>query len=238
MRFYSDSIGMIFTSVALLSLISVVFGVVIVVFLMRSIVQHQAASAKAGVSLPIYLAGYCVLPPLIILMLGVLWVNSFFADEGSSGVYTKYPPEYYFARSLYDFVGQGYAEQINISEAQKVKLASMGLPLETASVEYPFFRPSVYLAESPQLASYDEPPNVILVMSESLSSYFMEDPAMRALDITPNMQSFGEGHALLLQYSQCHYADATGPDRHIGLFTARFQNHHGYGKTGRARRCQ
>ena len=190
--FYASSIGMLFTKVAHLSVLTVVAGSTIVLFLIRKIIRHQAVCVDAGMSLPAYLALYCVLPSLLVLLLGGVSIHMFFSSKGAGIVYTKYPPEYHFAMSIYDFLEQGYAEQVTLSDAQKSKLASMGLRLETASAEYPLLKNSVYLDESRELATYEEKPNVILVMAESFSSFFIEDPTMRELDITPNLNLFGE----------------------------------------------
>jgi hypothetical protein len=202
--FYTSGIEMMFTGIALLSVFSVAVGMAIIVSLIRRISRHQASFVilfrddkshpyiNAGKSLTAYLVSYCVLPSIIILLLGGASIYTFFSPEGSSKVYTQYPPEAHFAKSIYDYLGQGHVEQAALSDTLKSKLASMGLRLETASAEYPLMRSSVYLDESRKLAPRQEQPNVILVMAESLSSYFIEDPALRELEITPNLHAFGE----------------------------------------------
>jgi len=190
--FYAAGTGMLFTKMALLSLLAVVAGSMVIVILIRKIIRHQRVYVDAGMSLFEYLGLYCVLPAVIVMLLGGASIHTYFSPKGSTKTYTEYPPEYHFAMSIYDFLEQGEVDPVALSDTQKSKLTSLGFRLETASTEYPFFRNSVYLDESRELATYEEAPNVILVMVESLSSFFIEDPAMRELGITPNLDVFGE----------------------------------------------
>jgi len=190
--FYSTSTGMMFTKVAMLGTLCVLVGTAVVYTLMRRTGEHRARNLAEGMPLLTYLALFCFIPPVVLVVLGNFWIQTFFTGDGTSAVYTRYPPEFHFAQSLADFAGQGYAEKVELTEEQKSKLASMGLQLETVSTEYPLLKSSVYLDESPSLPKHDTPPNVVLVMSESLSSFFIEDAEMQALGLMPNVRDFQE----------------------------------------------
>ncbi len=191
--FYASGIEMMFTRVALLSLITVAVGAVVVITLLKKMVRHQAERAGENFTLLGYLAAYCVIPPFVVLLVGGVWIHAYFTESGTSNIYTAKPPEYHFFKSLYEYLQSGDVEKVELSISEKSKLASMGLPLETVSAEYPLYRDSVYLGGTRDLDVQKIPPNVILILVESLSSYFMEDPAMRELGITPNLTEFGQG---------------------------------------------
>jgi len=188
--FYTSGLSMLTTWVVLLAVLAVIAGLVIVALLSANVLRHQSVSCESGMSVPFYLLSFCALPTAILLLIGSGIIHTAFSVGGSSTVYTKFPPEYHFAKSIVDYMGQDYVEPVELRDASKAKLASMGLPLESASSEYPFLRSSVYLNESPRLVTHAEPPNVILVIAESFSSYFMEDPIIREMGITPNLDAF------------------------------------------------
>lgn len=190
--FYASGVGMLFSSVALLSIISVVFGLAIVAFLIVQIIKHRSNHSNSGRSNFSYIVAYCIAPPLVFILIGRVLIPAVFSPDGHSSVYTKLPPEFHVGKSIVDYLDQDNVEPIVLSETIKSKLASMGLPLETMSTEYPLLKPSIYLDKPIKSPPLDHQPNVIVILAEGLSSYFMEHASMRELDITPNLHKFSE----------------------------------------------
>ena len=189
--FYSSGLGMFFTVVALLSSLALLLSLTIFAFLLRKIRAHSEKCSESGMPLAAYLARYCVVPPLVVMLMLPL-AHNLFVPKGDSTVYTRYPPEYHFAKSLFEYFRQGNAEPVTLNFAQKEKLRSMGVFLETVSTEYPLLKRSVYVDPSRVLAGQEKMPNIVLVMVESLSSFFLESPVMRKLGLTPNLDDFRE----------------------------------------------
>jgi phosphoglycerol transferase MdoB-like AlkP superfamily enzyme len=190
--FYASGLNMLKTWAVLLSSISVCTGLIIFTLLAGMGLKHQSINFRNGMSLQSYLIRFCLLPTTIFMLIGNLIIDTKFSKEGSSVVYTQLPPEFHFVKSIADYIRQGYAVPVELNDETKTKLASMGLTLESISKEYPFLRSSVYMNDFPCISTHEKPPNVIIVIAESFSSYFLESPIIRAMGITPNIDAFAQ----------------------------------------------
>ena len=51
---------------------------------------------------------------------------------------------------------------------------------------------SIFIGGPREMVRHDDPPNVILIMVESLSSYLLENEEIRKLNLTPHLDNFSE----------------------------------------------
>jgi hypothetical protein len=192
--FYSDGLKMLFTKVSsILALVSLVL-ISIFIYLLNSVESHYLLWLKSGRTirdyfLKQYLSAFVILLGLSTLVI-VLIVLPFFSGLSSNPVYTKRLPEKRFLGSIRDYLKEDRIETIILSKEEKLKFGELGLKIASVSDEYPLLKDSIFIDQSHRPRPITPKPNIIVVFFESLSSYFIEDPEIRKLNLTPYIDDF------------------------------------------------
>ena len=193
--FYADSLGMAATKVALISIFTSVLVCIIFFSLLKLCKQHFEHALKYNETiLQYYFKNIFFSFLLIILFCGIIQlfvVNLFFTKPQSTKIFMRTIPEKHFISSIKYYIKSKKADPVVLTSDEILKLESLGIKLFSVNNEYPLLKRSIYLEKKVKKESdISITPNIIFIIVESLSSYFVEDENIIKSGAVNNIKDF------------------------------------------------
>jgi phosphoglycerol transferase MdoB-like AlkP superfamily enzyme len=212
--FYVDGSAFIFTIPSgVIIFISVVFVVLLNILLSQTfqIVRNSNNNKPWSSVSP---GNQIVFIVALFVAISILFASTLpLQHKPGSFIYTAYP-EYHFVTSLY-----GYCKGSNLSELPEMsvsvidKLEKSGVRLNTVSEEFPFLKNSIYL--DPKSRNVKKPvfknrPNVIIVLVESLSQFFIDEEDLGYTGLTPTFQDIKKSGYMYTRMVEANFPTVRG----------------------------
>ena len=194
--FHAEGTDMLFTKPSLAMFLCIALFATGFHLLISAIARDYRERREAGLAVRGYVLRHGLMPMGLfvaaLLVINLVIIGPLFSDKVRSPVYTQHLPEHQFVVSIQDYLKRDSAPPVELSDEQKRKLEQMGLRFDSLSEHYPLFKDSIFIGGPREMMHHDDPPNVILIMVESLSSWLLEDEEIRKLELTPHLDDFSK----------------------------------------------
>ncbi len=194
--FYGESVAMIFNKITMITIVILFLSILGFYFFSRVAKNHLQENNDLNRSKFIYFMKHIFLSLVVVFAIAKIFdltiVKTLFIKPIASTVYMRNLPERHFLQSVRYFFKTAQAEKIVLTEKHIKKLRKVGLKLHSTSKNnFPLYKNSIFVDGPPEKALYKpSTPNIIFIMVESFSSFFIEDPRVTDLGVVDNFLDF------------------------------------------------